>query len=462
MQWNLIVAKDPWSSCSARVIPTPPTIIDACDSNLTPVGTRSDGLPLDGPYPCGRTVITWTATNSENLASSCQQAVTVTDAEPPAFTRIPPPVNVTTGPGATSCGAVVEDSRLISTAAGANPVMLDPAGDLRDPSSPLQNDIVSSKATFDNGSLTFTVSFADNVFPPSSDNERRLSGFIEIDTDQNPDTGHRSIVHVGGPPSFSPYLNVGVDYRINLTSESLHAGFVEIGTDLAFDVITGTVPILFTEKSFTIVVPLVMLGGDNGLVNYGIAVGVGAVATDRLPNGVEPAVSVAVPEIIAIDNCAGVTVSRTGIPANNFFSVGETLITYTATDGSGNAVSVTQLVTVVDDTPPVISRVAASPSTLWPPNHGLVDVIVTYDAADNCGMGETWLSVNANEPGSAGASDWEIVDAHHVRLRAARPGRWGPRVYTITVTAKDIHGNLSTQNVTVTVPHSKGEGGGKS
>lgn len=463
---NIIVAKDAWLSCSARVIPTPPTVIDACDSNLTAVGTRSDGLPLDAPYSCGQTVITWTATNSENLTSSCQQVVTVTDAEPPAFTRIPPPVNVTTGPGATSCGAVVEDSQLISTTSGANPVMLDPTGDLRDPSSPLQNDMVSGRATFDNGSLTFTVTFADRVFAPSSDSDRRLRGFIELDTDQNPDTGHRSIVHVAGPTNFSPYLNVGVDYRINLTSESLHPGFVEIGTDLAFDVITGTVPILFEEKSFTIVVPLVMLGGDNGLVNYGIAVGVGAAGTDRLPNGVEPAVSAAVPELIAIDNCAGVTVSRTGVPANNFFSVGETLITYTATDVSGNAVSVTQMVTVVDDTPPVISRVAATPSTLWPPNRGLVDVTVTYDAADNCGIGETWLSVHideANEANERGtASDWEILDAHHMRLRAARSGRWGPRVYTITITAKDIHGNVSTQNVTVMVPHSKGEGDGKS
>jgi len=54
--------------------------------------------------------------------------------------------------------------------------------------------------------------------------------------------------------------------------------------------------------------------------------------TDRLPNGAEPAVSVAVPELIAIDNCAGITISRTGVPVNNLFPVGETLITNTATD----------------------------------------------------------------------------------------------------------------------------------
>lgn len=458
---NIVVARDPWSSCSAVLIPTRPTLSDVCETNLTPIGTRSDGLPLDGPYPCGQTVITWTATTSEDVTSSCQQEVTVTDGEPPVFVQTPPPVSVTTGPGATSCGVVVEDSRLVSTTAGSDPVVLDAIGDVRDPSSPLQNDIISSRATFDRGSLTFTVTFADKVFPLSSDNNRRLTGFIEIDTDQNPATGHRSNVHMAGPPYLSPYLNLGVDYRVNLYSELRHPGFVEIDTDVSFDeIVTGTVPILFTDSSFTITIPLVTLGGDNGLVNYGIAVGVDGIGmTDRLPNSVEPAVSVAVPDLIAIDNCAGVTITRTGVPADNLFPIGETIITYLATDVSGNAVSVTQTVTVVDDTPPVISRVTASPSTLWPPNHGMVDVALNYEAVDNCAMLETTLSVSSNEPGSAGtALDWEIVDAHHVRLRAQRSARWGDRIYTITITATDIHDNSSSQHVMVRVPRSMDEG----
>jgi hypothetical protein len=456
---DIVVSKDRRSPCSAPVLVTLPTISDACESDLTPVGTRSDGLPLYGRYPCGQTVITWTATTSENLTSSCQQVVTVTDDEPPVFVQIPPPVSVTTGPGATSCGAVVEDSQLVSTTGGANPVTLDPTGDVRDPSSSLQNDIVSSKATFDRGSLTFTVTFAEKVFPASSGNERALTGFIEIDTDQNPGTGHRSIVHIAGPQDGSVALNLGVDYRINLTSESWHPGFVEVNDWWVDDSVMGTVPILFTDNSFTFTVPLVMLGGDNGLVNYGMAVGVGFIGTDRLPNGADSAVSVAVSDLIAIDNGAGVTISRIGVPANNLFSVGETLITYTATDVNGNTASVTQTVTVVDNTPPVISQVAASPSILWPPNRDMVDVTVTYEAADNCAILESWLSVSSNQPGDSSISDWEVVDAHHVRLRAARSARWGERLYTVTITAKDIHGNLSTQTATVIVPQSKGQRG---
>lgn len=119
----------------------------------------------------------------------------------------------------------------------------------------------------------------------------------------------------------------------------------------------------------------------------------------------------------------------------------------------------TQTVTVVDDTPPVMSRVTASPSTLWPPNRDVVDVVVNYEAVDNCAMFETTLSVSSNEPVSVGTgSDWEIVDAHDVRLRAQRSARSGDRIYTITINATDVHGNSSSQVVTVRVPRSM-EGG---
>src|SRR5207253_7409476 len=54
----------------------------------------------------------------------------------------------------------------------------------------------------------------------------------------------------------------------------------------------------------------------------------------------------------ATDNCS-VTVTRS--PAGNTFPVGTTVITWTATDGSGNSVTATQSVTVTDNTPPVIT-----------------------------------------------------------------------------------------------------------
>ena len=43
------------------------------------------------------------------------------------------------------------------------------------------------------------------------------------------------------------------------------------------------------------------------------------------------------------------------------------------------------------------------------------------------------------------APDWEIVDSHHVRLRAERSGRGNGRVYTITITCTDGSGNSTQQ-----------------
>lgn len=445
---DISVPSDP-GTCRANVILPRPAVSDACDSNLTPVPTRSDGADAWAVYPCGQTVVTWTVTNGANLTSTCEQVVTVTDGTPPAFIHVPPAVTVTTGPDASSCGVGVDETQLGSTVSGSNPTMLDPAGDVRDPSSSLQNDIISTAATFDNDSITFTVTFAEQIFPGSSSNPRRLGGTIDIDTDQNPATGWPPVV---GPPA----MNLGIEFQLNLWGEPQHPGRVEVQTRYpGEDTSMGTVPIQFSDKSISITVPLALLGGDNGLVNYGVTAGVvGVGQTDRAPNYAVPNTSVPVPELIALDDCAGLTISRTGVPANFLFPVGETIITYTATDFSGNKASVIQTVIVVDDTPPVISQVTASPSQLWPPNHDMVDVTVSYDVADNCAIVDTSLSISGEDPSGVGSgSDWEVVDAHHVRLRAQRWGRSGERLYTVTITARDVHGNVSTKTLTIPVAH---------
>ena len=141
-----------------------------------------------------------------------------------------------------------------------------------------------------------------------------------------------------------------------------------------------------------------------------------------------------------------------GLPLDAPYACGETVVTWSVTNHGNLTSTCRQLVNVLDDTPPVISGVTANPSSLWPPNHDMVDVTVSYEATDNFGILETSLSVSSNEPVRGAGSDWEVVDVHHVRLRATRSGRWGDRLYTITITAKDSHGNTSSQDVTVRVP----------
>lgn len=113
--------------------------------------------------------------------------------------------------------------------------------------------------------------------------------------------------------------------------------------------------------------------------------------------------------------------------------------------------------------PPTITGATADPSVLWPPNHRMVNVTVSYDVMDNCPVppGSCTLSVTSNEPvlghGSGHTSpDWIVVDDHHVLLRAEREGGGSGRIYTITITCTDSGGNSSEEQVEVTVPHDRG------
>jgi hypothetical protein len=163
----------------------------------------------------------------------------------------------------------------------------------------------------------------------------------------------------------------------------------------------------------------------------------------------------------ATDTCSNPVGIVSSPASGSTFALGTTTVTSTATDAAGNSASCTIPITVVDNEPPGIANLAASPSRLWPPNHEMVDVVVSYDLTDNCGgtsSSSCALSVSSNEAVNGGGDgntsvDWAVVDAHHVRLRAERAGGGNGRIYTITLTCTDAQGNATVKKTTVTVPH---------
>jgi hypothetical protein len=126
------------------------------------------------------------------------------------------------------------------------------------------------------------------------------------------------------------------------------------------------------------------------------------------------------------------------------------VIAVTVDDGVGGRATDTVVVTVVDNTPPVVTRVRASPSVIDKSNHMMVPVEVFVDAADGCGSVRCRIvSVTSNEPAG---NDWEITGPLTLNVRAERLGKGDGRIYTIAIECTDDAGNVATSTVTVKVP----------
>ncbi len=154
--------------------------------------------------------------------------------------------------------------------------------------------------------------------------------------------------------------------------------------------------------------------------------------------------------IVATVNCPVVDAAV----VNNYVSV-----TFDGTDADPSNDLASTVVTA-SNPPPSISGESVNTPSLWPANHQLVDVVVSYNVTDNCGTPACTLTVTSNEPTNGvgdgdQAPDWEIVDRNHVRLRAERSGTGTGRVYTITITCMDSSGASSSKTVNVLVPHNR-------
>jgi hypothetical protein len=150
------------------------------------------------------------------------------------------------------------------------------------------------------------------------------------------------------------------------------------------------------------------------------------------------------------DNCT-VTFTVSGIPAGNHFAPGTYTLTYTARDGAGNTASDTQVVTVVETTPPIIfapadatytcltevpaaSASQAKGPALDPSGIPLVDDDGNYIPGtgapyDNCGTPS--VSVTETSTGTGTTAN--------------------PKVILRTFTATDASGNSSSDVQTITV-----------
>jgi hypothetical protein len=138
-------------------------------------------------------------------------------------------------------------------------------------------DITSIDALFTATDITFNVNLTSNPLAPSVVGNSGINGFIDIDIDMNPFSGASSNI---SSLSF-PFGNsgLGVEYYIDLFSESSHAGFVAIKHPILLT--TTMAPIIYGTNMFSVTVPLSQLNNDDGMVNYAVVVGDFGNVTDQ-------------------------------------------------------------------------------------------------------------------------------------------------------------------------------------
>ncbi len=170
-------------------------------------------------------------------------------------------------------------------------------------------------------------------------------------------------------------------------------------------------------------------------------------------------------DIVSFDWYEGDSLLGSGEIIAYTFPPGTHTVTLVVTDSCGASDDDDVIVTVQDTTPPSIVSVSATPNVLWPPNHKMVEVVVTVEAVDVSDPAPVCyiVDVTSNEPidgpgdGDTEA-DWEITGELTVNLRAERAGVGTGRIYTLHIECTDASGNTATATVTVTVPHDMGGG----
>jgi hypothetical protein len=129
-------------------------------------------------------------------------------------------------------------------------------------------------------------------------------------------------------------------------------------------------------------------------------------------------------------------------------ALGQHTVTVTGTDSHGAFALGSAVVTVADQMPPAISEVTVHTQFQRVADHHLLLVTLDYTAAD-CSAVSTGLQVTSRDAGDQG---WQVLDAHHVLVRAGGGGHDDdegavPRRFSISIIATDAAGNQTVQVV---------------
>ena len=341
------------------------TAVDSVDGAVTPT------IDNAGPYPFGTTIVTWSATDSAGNTSTATQAVTVNDSGAPVVTA---PADVS----AVATGALTPVAIGTATATDSVDGVLTATADNTGPY-PLGQTIVTWSATDsagNTGTATQTVTITDGGAPV-------VTAPADVSAVA---TGALTPVAIGTATATD-----SVDGALTATADN--TGPYPLGqtivtwsaTDSAGNTGTATQTVTITDGG----APVVTAPADVSAVATGaltpVAIGT-ATATD------------------SVDGALTATADNTGP-----YPLGQTIVTWSATDSAGNTGTATQTVTITDGGAPVVTAPAdvsaVATGALTPVAIGTATATDSVDGAltataDNTGpypLGQTIVTWSATD-----------------------------------------------------------------
>ena len=351
MPGDMSVENDP-GSCGALVTWSEPGLEDNCPGS----SISSDRLP-GSLFEQGTNTVTYTATDQAGNTSSSTFTISVIDGESPLIAGIPGDMEIENDPGA--CGAVVN---------WAEPTASDNCGVTSFASDafngamfPLGDTVVSYLALDENGNAT-SESFVITVLDTESPTMMALPTDTEIFTDP----GLCSGIATWSDPVAIDNCNISSLTADHQSGESLPRGLTTITYTATDDAgnstsVSFTITVIDTEEPIISGMPM------------DLSVETASGTCSAAANWTDPIVS---------ENCGSFTLEVDHSPGS-VFSVGSTMVTYTAFDSSGNSSSSFFTVTVLDTESPTISGLP-------------LDLIVENSAGD-CGAEVTWADPRASD-----------------------------------------------------------------
>jgi len=422
---------DPVTCLATNVVLGSASATDICSAPVT----LTNNAPPAG-FPVGVTYVTWTATDDCGNSDTCMQKVTVLDDLPPI--NILCPGNVTGNAAADECGANMTVPA---------PVVTDPCGAVF---------IVNNYNNTSNASGYYPVGITTVIWSISdaSGNTDTCMQTVTVTDTQAPNISCPGDQSFTAPPPdcqlvvnaiTAPVLSDNCDVADLILSFVLTGATTGSGTGsvngTSFNVGATIVTYTVTDSSgneascsFTITIndqvpPTIIDCPDD----ISVAADPGACGTSiTIP---APVVSDPCNEVVSITNSFNGTGNASG-----YYPVGITTVTWTVTDVSGNVSVCTQLVTVTENEPPVISCPPDQEQLIINGGCELTNVtIVNPTFSDNCTVSTlTWMMTGATI-GNSPASGINYVSGQTFNVG----------ITTVTYVAADPSGNTDTCSFTV-------------